>query len=237
MAKEKTNLSKSEGTPLTPRKRRKKKWPIVILLLLIIAATSYFFRNPILESMQSIPIINRLIPASTEKEKLSVEALSAKVQLQEREIEKLNTEKTTLESSYAALEEQNQALKQYETMYNEFLEQKQAWDQEVAKTNPQLFIEQFEKIYPDTAEQIYTVLKGQKNLSDRQKELSKTIEQMDEEQAANALEILITTDVELLQVIFEGMSTDRRAVILSEMSSDVAAQVIKLIAPEGQVVD
>lgn len=173
----------------------------------------------------------------SQEEILSAEALSAKVQLQEQEIEKLKAEKTTLEASYSDLSQQNETLKQYETMYNEFLEQKEAWDEEIAKTNTDLFIDQFEKMYPDTATQIYTVLKGQKNLSNKQKQLSKTIEQMDEVQAAKALELLMTTDAELLQVIFEGMSTDRSALILSEMKSEVAAQVIKLIAPESQVID
>lgn len=60
---------------------------------------------------------------------------------------------------------------------------------------------------------------------------------MDEIQAAEALELLISTDSELLQVIFEGMNTDRKALILSEMASGSAAQVIKLIAPDNQLID
>ncbi len=60
---------------------------------------------------------------------------------------------------------------------------------------------------------------------------------MDESQAAKALELLIATDSELLQVIFEGMNTDRKALILSEMTSESAAQVIKLIAPDNQLID
>lgn len=223
--------------PLTPRKRKKKKWPFVMFFVLIVAGLIYFFREPIAYKLSNVPIIGKFIPDSSKEESLSIEELNVKVKSQEQEIERLKAENETLEASYTALSSKNESLKQYEAMYLEFMAQKEAWDEDIAKTNTELFIDQFESIYPDTAERIYKTLKGEKILSDKQKALSKTIGEMDEVQAAKALELLISTDSELIQVIFEGMNADEKALILSEMSSTSAAQVIKLISPDNQVVD
>lgn len=241
MGKERVVSAKTEETsitpPLTPKKRKKKKWPLRILSILIVVGVVYFFRTPILNTLKNIPVIGRFMPDVSNEETLSTEELNIKVKSQEQEIERLKAEKIALEASNAALNAKNESLKQYESMYTDFLAQKEAWDEEVAKTNTDLFIDQFESVYPDTAERIYNTLKGQQILSDKQKALSKTIGEMDEVQAAKALELLIATDSELLQAIFEGMSTDRKALILSEMTSDSAAQVIKLIAPDNQLID
>ena len=241
MSKETVVDSKTKETPLTPpltpRKRKKKKWPVMIILTLIIVGLIYFFREPIFSKLSNVPVIGKFIPASSKEAVLSVEELRIKVSAQEQEIERLKAENETLEASNTALSSKNESLKQYESMYTEFVAQKEAWDETVAKTNTELFIDQFESVYPDTAERIYKTLKGEKILSDKQKALSKTIGEMDEAQAAKALELLISTDSELIQVIFEGMNADEKALILSEMSSTSAAQVIKLISPDDQVID
>lgn len=242
MGEERVVNTKAEETPiiqsLTPKKRKKKKWSLGVLFILIVVGIICFFRMPILNVLKDVPVIGRFMPdAFLKEETLSIEELNVKVKAQEQEIERLKAEKETLEENHAALSIQNESLKQYESMYADFLEQKEAWDEEVAKTNADLFIKQFESVYPDTAERIYNTLKGQQILSDKQKVLSKTIGDMDETQAAKALELLIATDSELLQAIFEGMNTDRKALILSEMTSDAAAQVIKLIAPDNQLID
>lgn len=240
MGKEKVVNKKAEEIPITPplvpRKRKKKKWLLGMLFILIMVGVIYFFRTPIINILKDVPVIGRFMPdAFLNEEILSLETLNVKVKAQEQEIERLKAEKETLEANNTALSAQNESLKQYESMYADFLAQKEAWDEEVAKSNADLFIDQFESVYPDTAERIYSTLKGQQILSDKQKALSKTIGEMDETQAAKALELLIATDSELLQAIFEGMNTDRKALILSEMTSDSAAQVIKLIAPDNQL--
>ena len=161
-----------------------------------------------------------------------MDELKIKVASQEQELEKLNKEIETLKSTNEALNDKNKSLTEYETKYTDFMAQKAAWDESVARTNPDLFIEQFETVYPEVAERIYKTLKGEKVVSDKQKQLATTIGQMDEAQAAGALEVLISTDSELVQSIFEGMATDQRATILSAMSEQSAAQVIKLISPD-----
>ena len=234
MSKEENRIEEATiAPPLVPKKRKKKKWPVIIIILLILAGGIYFFRQPILSGLSKLPVIGNFIPVQeNEEENLSMDELKIKVASQEQELEKLNKEIETLKSTNEALNDKNKSLTEYETKYTDFMAQKAAWDESVARTNPDLFIEQFETVYPEVAERIYKTLKGEKVVSDKQKQLATTIGQMDEAQAAGALEVLISTDSELVRSIFEGMATDQRATILSAMSEQSAAQVIKLISPD-----
>ena len=218
--------------PFAPKKKKKKKWPIFVVIILIGAALIFFFKKPILNIVRDLPFIGQFVGDDGQEEHLSPEELQVKVSAQEKEIEELKNQLLTLQGEKEALETKNASLKQYESMYTDFIEQKNAWDEEVAKTNTNLFIEQFEKTYPDNAERIYGALKGKAILSEAQKQVATTVGTMEEDKAAAALEKLLKTDSELIKVIFEGMSKDRQAAILSEMSSDAAAQVIKLISPD-----
>lgn len=225
----------SIAPPLVPKKKKKKKkWLIILILIVIIGASGYFFRKPILQGLRKVPFVGKFIPNPDENvvEELSPEELKVKVNVQEQEIERLTQEVEKLKNTNKELTDKNSSLAQYESMYNDFVDQKTKWDEEVAKTNPELFLEQFETVYPDVAERIYKALKGEKMLSDEQKKVSSTIAQMDEEQAAKVLELLVSTDAELVKSIFLGMNTDRKALILSSMSEQGAAQVIKLISPD-----
>ena len=234
MSKEENRIEEATiAPPLVPKKRKKKKWPVIIIILLILAGGIYFFRQPILSGLSKLPVIGNFIPVQENgEENLSMDELKIKVASQEQELEKLNKEIETLKSTNEALNDKNKSLTEYETKYTDFMAQKAAWDESVARTNPDLFIEQFETVYPEVAERIYKTLKGEKVVSDKQKQLATTIGQMDEAQAAGALEVLISTDSELVRSIFEGMATDQRATILSAMSEQSAAQVIKLISPD-----
>ena len=218
--------------PLAPKKKKKKKWPIFLIIILILAALIFFFRKPIINIISEIPFVGQFVPKIEEEEQLSPEELLIKANAQDKEIEELKAQILQLQSTNESLEAKNKSLQQYETMYTDFMKQKNEWDMEVAKSNPDLFLEQFEKMYPDNAKQIYATLKGQKNLSNEQKQVATTVGSMEEDKAAAALEKLLSTDPELIQVIFEGMPKDSQAAILSEMTSEAAAQVIKLISPD-----
>lgn len=221
-----------ETPPLPQKKRKKKKWPILIIIL-VLGILIFFFRKPIVNIMREIPFVGQFIgPAGEEEVELSPDELRAKVSAQESELKSLQTQIEALQANNEALNAKNESLKQYESMYTDFMKQKEDWDAEVARTNTDLFINQFEQVYPETAERIYSTLKSEKILSDKQKELAKTIGAMDEAQAAAALENLIKTDSELVKTIFDGMAASNKAIILSEMSSSAAAQVIKLISPD-----
>ena len=225
-----------EKAPYTkPEKPKKKKGLIIVLvIILLVGVVGFIFRKPIGTILKDVPIIGSLF--KEEEVKVPYNELESRLATSELEATSLRGKVESYEAEIKALEEKIETLKQYETNYNSFLEQKKAWDERIAETNPDLFIQQFEQIYPDTAEEIYSELKGQSIMSKEQKAYANTIGQMDAEQAAKAMEILLTTDPELIQMIFENMGQEQRAAILDNMTSQGAAQTMKLISPDINIV-
>lgn len=228
--------NKQQDTPLrdSPKKNKKRgrrKWPLLIIVMSCLIVGGWFLRKPILDTIKKIPVIAAILPQSSKEVSLSYEQLNEKVNKQIQEIGSLKKKIEVLETEKRTLMDQNEHLKQYESQYTEFVEQKNSWDQSVAEAHPELFIEQFEKINPEHAEHIYSLLKGEKVLTDQQKQVALMVGGMEESKAAAALEKLLSSDPELIQVIFSGLSKDSKAKILSEMTADTAAKIIRLVAP------
>lgn len=218
-------------SPKKDKKRGKRKGWILLIVMGCLMVGIWFLRKPILDTAMKIPIIAENLPKSSKEVTLSYEQLNDKVNKQIQEISGLKKQIEELESEKRTLMAQNEHLKEYESQYTEFIEQKNSWDQSVAEAHPELFIEQFEKMNPEHAEHMYSLLKGEKVLTDQQKQVALMVGGMDAEKAAAALEKLLVSDSDLIQVIFNGLSKDNKAKILSEMTADTAAKIIKLVAP------
>lgn len=242
MAKESKNIKAAEldssNPPLKPPKRKKGKKLIIFLIILILfGGAGYLFRQPIssflAKRLKSVPVVNQFLKETTDPfSSLSKEQLIKTLKTNEQEAKQLNETIANLQEQNKALEQKVTALKQYETKYTEFLAQKEAWDEKVAQPNSKMFLEQFEKMYPETMEKIYKELKTEAILTKEQKVFSNTVGQMDPSQAAKALETLISTDPELIKLVFEGMEHERKSLILSNMAPANAATTIKLLSPD-----
>ncbi|MDF2594865.1 MAG: hypothetical protein K0R69_1206 [Clostridia bacterium] len=226
------------NSPLTPKRRKKGKGIFIVLgILTAVGIAGFIFKDQISaflgNALKDVPIVNEFFKQDADPYKnLTKQQVITELQNKTLAEENLNQTISELEEQNRALTEKISALEQYESNYAEFISQKQVWDENIAKTNPQMFLEQFEKMYPDTMEAIYRDLKIDDILTKKQKDFSNTVAQMEEEQAAKALETLIATDPELIKQIFEGMQQDRKSLILSNMQSQNAAVVIKLLSPE-----
>lgn len=216
-------------TPSTKavKPKKKKVFLIILVLLLLIGVVGFIFRKPLGKLLKDVPVVGSFIPVE-EESKLSYNELQSKLATTELETTTLKGKVENYEAEIKALEEKIETLKQYETSYSNFLAQKEAWDESVAGTNKELFIQQFEQMYPETAEKIYSQFKNKSIMSKEQKAYANTIGQMDAQQAARALEILLGTDPEIIQMIFENMGQEQKAAIMDNMSSEKAAQAIKL---------
>lgn len=219
--------------PFKPKKRKKKKWFFTGLIFILLLVTGFVFRKPLANFLRNVPMVGRIIPSAVESEAvLSKDEILAQYEKQKQEMLTLEEKINMLEESNKDLQTRNDTLKEYESKYEDFLKQKEAWDQSIAESNPELFIDQFEKIYPETAAELYKTLKGEVVNTKEQQALAKAVGEMDEDQAAKALEVLLTTDAELVQTIMKEMKDDRKSLVLSSMTSEGAAKVIKLISPE-----
>ncbi|MHC1750484.1 MAG: hypothetical protein AB9856_19615 [Cellulosilyticaceae bacterium] len=242
MAKQKGSESpqnKKETIPIPSirTKKKKKTWLWIVLIFVIIGGLIFFLKKPIVKVLdkatKGIPSINKVFnkPTGPYDGLTKEDALGL--------LEEAQAQKTTLEKQLeeekkqiTVLNSKIDSLKQYEERYSAFEKQKAEWDEQIAKTNPQLFIEQYEKMNPENAEKLYSDISKQKTFSKAQKELATTVGEMEEEQAAKALEEVVKTDKELVKMIFGGMALERRSVVLSAMDSKIAAEVIKILSPD-----
>ncbi len=227
----------SLGSKRTKKKKKGKIFFVVLIMLIAIGIAGFLFRKPIgqyvAKNLRNVPVVGNLIKEDNEPyNNITKEQLI-------KQLEAKKSEQSYLEQTIQDLQQENQelqikmsSLKEYETKYEDFLSQKEAWDEKIAKTNPNMFLEQFEKTYPETMERIYRDIKIDTQITKSQKQFATTIAQMEPEQAARALEILIPTDPELIKLIFGGMEQERKSLILSNMTSNSAATVIKLLSPD-----
>lgn len=228
----KQSEANSTNPPFKPKKRKKKKWGVIITAIIVLLGIGYIFRAPLMNLLRNVPGVNQYIPIAVEGEpSLSKEELLAQYEKQQQELVALQEKVNVLEETNRDLVTRNNTLKAYETQYESFLEQKATWDQSIVKSNPELFLEQFEKMNPEVAQELYKQIKGEVVNTKEQQALAKAVGEMDEDQAAKALEVLLNTDADLVQVIMKEMKDDRKSLILSSMTSQGAAKVIKLISP------
>ena len=245
MPKEDNNVSLSQNSNRANLKKSSKKKRkigfkgiiIMFLLLTIGVMAVYYNRDPInnflAKNLKQVPVLNKVFKVPTEPYlNQSKQVLVETIKEKDQQITDMNNTIAQLEEEKLSLERTITNLKEYEKNYNEFMKQKQAWDENIAKANSDLFIAQYEKMYPENAEKIYAQLKGDALTTKKHKEYAKTIEQMDEKVAAQSMEILLQTDPELVKIVFNSMSSEKRAAVLSAMKAENSSKVIKLIYPE-----
>lgn len=206
---------------------------ITVLVLIIIGLLiKYRFYNSIASQVKDIPGLNKIFVLDDNPYmNLTKEELIKEIEILKAKVNSLELEKEGQAKEKEQLLQKIDGLSEYEQNYTQFVLDKNAWDAQIAQSNPTLYIQHFEKIYPDQANQIYKELKQKEVLTKEQREYAKVIGEMDEEQAALALEKIIPTDPELIKIIFDGMERERQALILSSMTTQSAAQVIKIISP------
>ncbi|ONI37740.1 hypothetical protein AN639_08990 [Candidatus Epulonipiscium fishelsonii] len=245
-AVEEEGKGKKEKKEKKGKKEKKKKSKFKKFLFFVIfwggVGTGIYLNwdiiNPIVAPrVENIPYLNKIFVIPVDEtvdpytliphEKLveQLKAAEAQILTKEEEITALNQVEMDLRNRITGLQE-------YESNYEAFLEEKLMWSAEIAMENPSLFIEQYESMYPEDASRIYEALKGEAVLSKEQQEHAEIVAEMEEGQAAAMLELLLQADINLVKVIMENMDLDKQSAILSAMTTENAAQIVRLISPE-----
>ncbi len=127
-------------------------------------------------------------------------------------------------------------ISQLEPIANEQLQfkaDKEAFDRMIAEGNQEAFKEFYEKMYPDTAKDEYASLVTEEVNSKEVNDYVATFTAMEDSAAADILEAMSQTDLNLVVNILGKMSPDRSGAILSEMPAASAATIAKRMAPTG----
>ncbi|MGL4343733.1 MAG: hypothetical protein ACRCTE_00905 [Cellulosilyticaceae bacterium] len=219
-------------TPLKGKPKKSKfKWLIVFIILIGLGAGIYLGRTGIAKAVKDVPFLNQIFK---EKSQDAVGKVDPQITALNDTITQLNNQIATQTTEKEQLQSRIKTLEKYEQQYNEFEQQKQKWENEVATQKPADFIAYYEQVRPDEANRIYKELKQTQIATAEQKQYAKVVADMEEEQAAKAIEKIIGTNPELVKFLFGGMSSERQSAILSVMDEKTAPQVIKLIAPQVQ---
>lgn len=209
----------------------KKRLLISLIIIGVIIGVAVYFSK---QSPTNIPFIGQFFPQQEEDPRLNEtkEALIHQIDdLIQRET-RLKEQVSELQVNAKRLEEEINVLQQLKQEHQTFLEEKEKWISGIAYEKPESYKSFFEALRPETAENIYKELKTKDKMAKEQKQFAATIGEMDSRQAAKAIETIVATDPELIQMLFLSMQRERQAAILTEMQTQKAAQVIKLISPE-----
>ncbi len=231
--KQKEEKEKKKQAKKERRKKRRKKMLIILVVLLIIGGIVYANRGnqTIAELVEDIPYLNEFFVYEGPYATLNKIQLRNVIEGLEEEIDALNTRITSLTNTESTLRTQISRLQTYESQYNAFVAEQDAWNIELAYQNPELFIEQFEQLNPEQAQNIYEILKGESLLTADQQAHAAVIAQMSTKQAASTIEVLVGTDPDLVNAIFNNMDTNSQSAILDELPVETVAQIIRLISP------
>ncbi|WP_305768378.1 hypothetical protein [Candidatus Epulonipiscium viviparus] len=234
----KDNKDNKNNTKNPKKKKGKASRFFRLLTIIILCAVFYIYWDPInaylAPKLKDVPYLNQVFfidPDGDLYEGWSanqliaeIEQLKATVLANEEQLADKNIQITDLQG-------QIERLQIFEDEYNTFIEEKDAFNFQLAEANPALFTEQYEKMEPDIAQEIYAQLISGVELSAAQKAQANTITEMDSATAAEAITLLLATDADLIRNIFANMTSAAQASILDEMSAENAAQAIRLTSP------
>lgn len=243
MAKVSTQTKEEINDEIEIQKKSKKPFIITSIIILIIVGFGVVIRFNIgnltekylRTYLEKVPIVNNLLlPKKENRDQyadLSKEDLIQTIEELQKELEEkqqlLEMDKDTIEK----LESEITRLKEIEAAQVQFKEEKKQFDEMIAAQKPGDFIKFYKEMYPDTAAEIYERLIGEEKLVQDAKQYAKPFQNMDPENAAKLFEEMVSTDIDLVVLIFQNIDSEQQAAILGEMNPTDAAKIVKTMAP------
>ena len=185
--------------------------------------------------MSNVPVIKNINYNSTQttesKNSKTTEELELEIASLQKELDKANADLKEAQDTILADQAQIATLTQYQDQQLAFKEEKKQFDTMIAMNDPAAYSTFYETINPENADALY---QEAKQATVDQAEVDKYIadfQNMEPKSAAAILEQLMLTDMDLVVMILDGMTSVQTAAILSEMSPVNAATVSKMLAP------
>ncbi|WP_105618057.1 MotE family protein [Vallitalea okinawensis] len=153
----------------------------------------------------------------------------------EATIKALQEEVNTIQQASVDKDKEITRLQAFEDEQLMFKKQKEEFDAMLVNSEyaPAVneYIKFYEVMYPENAEKLYKEAVTDAKYSEDIDEYVKTYEEMDEKSAAAVLTEITSSDMELVILILENISTESRAKIMENMDPNNAARITKNLAP------
>jgi flagellar motility protein MotE (MotC chaperone) len=235
------NDVKIEAKSKPKRGKKKKGGPkAALLILILLAVVSYcvFGLNLfnirdayVMPVLYKIPFLSNYIPKAIPDEVLTEAQLHTRITSLESELENTKRDLETVESTNARNLAEIERLKEFESQQIQFKQDKLDFDEMVAMQDTSAFVEFYERLYPENAAKLYPRAAADSESSGVVQRYIKNFSEMEPENSAAVLERLISTDMELVVSILNDMNSRDSSAILSSMSPDNAASVVKMMSP------
>ena len=193
--------------------------------------------------LKDVPVLNKILPDVKSDnlvtdEKYPYATLSeaiAKIKDLETQLKNAKASNESDADKISQLEAEVARLKQYEDEQTKFLQDKEAFYEEVVYADNAPDISEYKKYYesidPENAANLYKQVVQDVQYEAEIEEYAKAYSAMKPAQAAGILEAM-TDDLELAAKILQAMKADARGAILGAMKADVAAQITKIMEPK-----
>lgn len=220
---------------------------VAILCLIVKLDIGGFGSSVLTPIFKDVPVINKILPESTEVEVSEEEeeiyggydnlreAVDYIKEL-ELELERAQSAGSANEEEIAQLQAEVERLKTFEDSQVEFQRIKTEFYEEVVYAENGPGIEEYRKYYeemdPATAEYLYKQVVGQTEESDEVKEYAKAYSAMKPKEAAAIFESM-TDNLDLAARILGVMEAEDRGKILGVMDPEIASKLTKIMDPES----
>ena len=216
-----------------------------ILILLIKLDVGGFGSNVLAPIIGDVPVLNKILPESTETEVADGESYGGYSSLKQAvdQIERLELELEQARSNLSAdadqikqLQDEIERLRTFEANQIEFQRIKNEFYEEViyAENGPgaEEYARYYESMDPETAENLYKQVVREEAISDEIKDYAQAYSEMKPKEAAAIFEEM-TNNLDLAAKILGVMEPDDRGAILGAMDPEIAARITKIMDPDS----
>lgn len=216
-----------------------------ILALLIKLDVGGFGSNVLAPIISDVPVLNKILPQSTETEVIDGESYGGYTNLKDavEQIEKLELQLEQAQSNLnsdseeiAQLKAEVERLSTFEANQIEFQRIKNEFYQEVVYAEKGPGAEEYARYYetmdPETAQSLYKEVIAKEEESQEVKDYAQAYSEMKPKEAAAIFEEM-TGNLDLAARILGAMEPDDRGAILGAMDPEVAAKITKIMDPES----
>lgn len=216
-----------------------------ILCLLIKMDVGGFGSDILTPLLKDVPVVNKILPNSTETETASEGAYGGYSSLREAvdyiKVLELELEHAQEVNNYDSdelteLKGEVARLKEFEEAQIEFQRIKEQFFEEVVYADegpgPEEYLKYYESMDPATAEALYKQVARQLEEDKEVTDYAAAYSAMKPKEAAKIFEAM-TDDLDLAARILWVMDSDTRGKILGAMDENVAAKLTKIMDPEG----